>query len=209
MKYIVYSLLLFSLLISCNRSSFKSKWTKLEAPEYFKARFETTKGNFEIEAYRKWSPQAVNRLYQLLKSGYYTNVPIYRVAPNFVVQWGGIDTVINKKWEQYKVPDEPVTVSNAKGAIGFARGGKESRYYELFINLKDNPRLDTIIAAEVKGYPVIAKVVKGMEIVPTFFSYDPKIIMARFDTTKNAAFLFKNEYPKLDYIKKASLIKKK
>ena len=34
-------------MLSCH-TLFKEKWTKQKAPEYFKAKFKTTKGNFEI-----------------------------------------------------------------------------------------------------------------------------------------------------------------
>jgi peptidyl-prolyl cis-trans isomerase A (cyclophilin A) len=206
-KFFICTSLFVLLFFSCNRSAFKSKWTRKEAPEYFRARFETTKGNFEIESYRKWSPQAVDRLYQLLKTNYYTNAPVYRVVPDFVVQWGGFDTSLNKHWREYKIPDEPVVLSNVKGTMGFARGGKESRSNVLFINLKDNLRLDTVVANGVKGYPGVAKVISGMDIIPTFFSYEPRTVMARLDTAKNAAVLLQNDYPKMDYIKKAYLIK--
>ena len=40
------------LLASCSGYQFRERWTKEQAPEYFKARFETTQGNFDIEATR-------------------------------------------------------------------------------------------------------------------------------------------------------------
>ena len=66
MKQFTY-LILFALLVSCSPKIFKEKWTQEKAPEYFKARFETTQGNFDIEAKREWSPNGVDRLYQLIK----------------------------------------------------------------------------------------------------------------------------------------------
>jgi cyclophilin family peptidyl-prolyl cis-trans isomerase len=191
----------------CSKSAFKSKWTKHTAPEYFKAKFETTKGSFVIESYRKWSPKAVDRLYQLIKSGYYNNAIIYRIVPNYVVQWGRVDTPINRQWEQFKVPDEPVTLSNEKGVMGFARSGKESRNHQLFINLKDNLRLDTLTVGGVTGYPGVAKVIEGMEMVPTFFEYEAKTIINKIYTSKNALELIEKEFPKVDKITKAYLLK--
>ena len=61
---------------------------QLKAPDIFQAEFVTTKGNFTIEAYRNWSPQGVDRLYQLIKSGFYTDNCIFRVQPEYVVQFG-------------------------------------------------------------------------------------------------------------------------
>ena len=204
----VFILLAFILFTSCSKKAFNAKWVQETAPEYFKAKFETTKGDFVIESYRKWSPKAVDRLYQLIKHGYYTNAIIYRVAPDYVVQWGRVDTAINQQWEKFKVPDEPVVLSNAKAVMGFARAGKETRDHELFINLKDNnPRLDTIVVGGIKGYPGVAKVIEGIEIVPTFFAYDAKTIMGRMDTAKNVMALIETEFPKVDRIKKAYILK--
>ena len=128
-KYIFFALLFIVLIGSCNSSKiFKNKWTKKEAPEIFKARFETTKGNFDIEAHRNWSPKGVDRLYQLIKNEFYTDIALYRVVPDFVVQFGiHNDSVLNSSWRNYKVPDEPNTEVNKEGTISFARSGKESR----------------------------------------------------------------------------------
>ena len=67
MKKILGLIVLISF-FSCSSKLFKEKWTKEEAPSYFKARFETTQGNFDIEAKRVWSPEGVDRLYQLIKN---------------------------------------------------------------------------------------------------------------------------------------------
>ena len=66
MKKFLY-LLSFCLLLSCAKKIFSEKWTKKEAPKEFRARFETTEGNFDIYAKRSWSPQGVDRLYNLIK----------------------------------------------------------------------------------------------------------------------------------------------
>jgi cyclophilin family peptidyl-prolyl cis-trans isomerase len=200
----------FMLLAACSPKSFKSKWAKEEAPAQFSARFETTEGVFDIEARREWSPEGVDRLYQLIRHGYFTNTPVYRVVPNFVAQFGGFDTVANKNWEQTKLPDEPVVKSNLKGTMAFARGGKQSRATQFFINMADNVRLDTSGASTsgVTGFPVIAQVTSGMEVVLKFFSYndEPRRNIKR---GTDPLVLFKEKYPEMDYIKKADLLRRK
>ena len=202
--------LLLLFLASCTKPMFKSKWTQETAPEHFAARFETTKGPFEIEATRQWSPKAVDRVYSLLKHGFYDSSSLYRVIPNFVAQFANIDRETAKKWKAYPVPDEPVMKQNEKGTMAFARGAKDSRFNALFINLKNNsPRLDTLTSSGVTGYPVFAVVTKGMDVVELFYSgYGEKSRQA-VDTLKSGvrAFLETN-YPQLDYIRKAYLIKK-
>ena len=103
---------------SCSPKLFKEKWTEEKAPVTFKARFETTQGNFEIEAKREWSPKGVDRLYQLIKNEFYTDVAIFRVVPNFVAQFGiHNDSIVNKGWNGVGVEDEPVVISNTKGTV--------------------------------------------------------------------------------------------
>ena len=204
--------LLFSILIcmcSCSEKIFKEKWTTQKAPEYFKARFETTQGNFDIEAKRAWSPEGVDRLHQLIESGFYTDIAIFRVVPNFVVQFGiHNDSILNNSWSQYKINDEPVIEKNYKGSISFARGGARSRTIQIFINLKDNNRLDTYKGGGATGFPVIAKVTKGMENIGKFYeAYGDKLGFKQDSIQKYGNDFIKRKYPEIDFIQKAYIIK--
>lgn len=204
------TLLLLVLLSSCASKKFKERWLKKEAPATFKARFETTQGIFDIEAVRKWSPEGVDRLYQLIKNEYYKDVAIFRVVPNFVAQFGiHNDSILNKEWGERGVPDEPVVVKNAKMTISFARGGKETRSNQIFINLKDNYRLDTLDYSGVKGFPVIAKVINGEENVLKFYDgYGDKLGRKQGRIAKEGNAFLKENYPKVDYILRAYILKK-
>lgn len=179
-----------------------------KAPEKFSARFETTKGVFEIQAERNLSPLAVDRLYQLIKSNYFTNIPYYRAVKDFVVQFGTMDSIVDNEWSKHIIPDEPVMASNTKGAMSFARAGKETRGTQLFINLKDNSRLDTVSYGETLGFPVIAHVSKGLDVIDSIYTgyKDAPREMIDSTVTDIPAFL-KLKFPKLDYIIKASIIK--
>lgn len=206
MKNLTY-LIIAIVIISCSPKIFNEKWTDKQAPEYFKARFETTQGNFDIKAKREWSPEGVDRLYQLIKSGFYTDIAIFRVIPEFVVQFGiQNDSILNNSWKKYKVKDEPVLQSNDSMAISFARDGINSRTTQIFINLKNNHRLDTVDYNGVKGFPVIAKITNGMETVHKF--YDTKDNVPNQDSIqKYGNEYLKRNYHKLDYIKKAYILK--
>ena len=69
------------------------------APAKFRARFDTSKGPFVIEAVREWSPNGVDRLYNLIKIGYFTDIACFRAVPGFVVQFGMHgDPDINAHW---------------------------------------------------------------------------------------------------------------
>ena len=197
-------------MFSCH-TLFNAKWTKEKAPEYFKATFETTKGNFEIEANRIWSPYAVDRLYQLINNGYYTNIAIFRVIPNFVAQFGiHNDSTITKAWKKSKVLDEPVVESNLKGTLSFARSTPGTRTNQIFINLKDNTRLDTFYSKKVKGFPVVAKVIKGMNVAESFYNGYGDDLTNKQDSISDLGNMYlKKNFPNLDYIIKAYITDKK
>ena len=100
----VLALLLVSML-ACSPKPNNSKWINKQAPEAFDAKFETTKGDFVVTFKRDWSPLAVDRVYQLIQSEFYTDIAVYRVAPNYVAQFGiSNDTVKNAYWTKHKVP---------------------------------------------------------------------------------------------------------
>lgn len=203
----LHSLVLVMLVIGCAKPVFKSKWVEKEAPSIFTARFETTKGVFDVAITREWSPLAADRFYQTVKHGFYNNTLFYRVVPNFVVQWGNNDTAVFKKWSPYKMADEPVVQSNLRGYLSYARSGKETRGSTLFINLKDNQRLDTIVANGVKGYPPFGKVINGMEVVDSLYAGYEGRTMSALDTLQKNPALFMERFPKLDKINKAYIIR--
>ena len=208
MKRILFLLASIILLSSCVTKKFKPKWLEKKAPETFKARFETTQGNFDIEAVREWSPNGVDRLYQLIKYNYYQDVSIFRVVPNFVAQFGiHNDSLINKSWQK-GIEDEPVIRKNDSMTLAFARGGVKTRSNQLFINLKDNPRLDKLAYSGVTGFPVIAKVIAGQENVLKFYDgYGDRLGRQQGKINKLGNKFLKENYPKVDYILKAYFIK--
>ncbi|HLP78541.1 MAG TPA: peptidylprolyl isomerase, partial [Candidatus Paceibacterota bacterium] len=57
-----------------------SKLTE-KAPDSFKARFETSKGTFTVEVTRSLAPNGADRFYNLVRSGYFTDVEFFRVIP--------------------------------------------------------------------------------------------------------------------------------
>ena len=177
------------------------------APKTFKAKFETTKGDFTVEIERAMSPAAADRFYQLVRTGYFDNIAVYRVVPDFVAQFGATDSLRMKKWTAIKVPDEPVLMGNHRGTVSFARAGKETRGTDVFINLKDNNRLDTIYYDSVRGFPAFGRVVQGMETVEQLYGgYGDRTIETEQIYTDPEGF--RKAYPKLDTIRKAYLVKK-
>ena len=52
-----------------------------QAPDSFRARFSTTKGDFVIAVHRAWAPRGADRFYNLVRSGYFDGVRFFRVIP--------------------------------------------------------------------------------------------------------------------------------
>ena len=201
-----FAVLLFVLMAACAPTK-PTQWAKKSAPEVFTAEFETTKGTFVIESRREWSPAAVDRLYVLIKSGYYEDIAFFRVIPDFVAQFGiSNDSMLYANWNHIPVPDEAVRQSNVRGTIAFARDTAQTRTSQLYINLKDNVRLDTISFYDVTGFPVIAKVTSGMDVVDALYKGYGAEIQDKQDSIAQFGNAFLREgWPKLDYIKEARI----
>lgn len=201
------------LIVICScKTNFKQEWTEIEAPSYFKAKFETTKGDFEIESRKEWSPAAVNRLYQLIDKQYYTDIAIFRVIPDYIAQFGiHNDSTKTSAWDNIKITDEPVLKTNTKGTLSFARGGPKSRGTAIFINLSDNsPFLDTIAFMDVTGFPVVAQITSGLDVAESFYDgYGAELDDKQDSIFINGNSYLRENYPKLDYIRKAYITEKK
>ena len=199
-------LLIAFLLVNCSqKENFNIAWTREPAPEHFKAKFETTQGDFEIEVTRKLSPKAADRFYQLVKHHYFDEGIFYRVVPGFVAQFGRTDNTLIEQWRTVKIPDEPVISGNQKGSISFARAGKETRDVEVFINLENNTVLDTLQFEGVRGFPSFGRVTRGMDVVEKLYSGYGESTMNDPNMYTNPE-AFYQKFPKLDLIVKAYLV---
>ena len=169
------------------------------APAQFNVIAKTTKGNVKIELHRDWSPQGVDRFYNLVKSGYFTDIAMFRMVRGFVVQFGIHGSpLVSDAWIDATIPDEPVQQTNAKGTITFAKGGPNSRTTQLFINLADNGRLDQM------GFPPIGKIVEGMDVIESLnFEYAERPNQGMIHKKGNE--YLKSQFPNLDYIISMSL----
>lgn len=182
---------------------------KRNAPESFQVLFKTTKGSFVLEAYRRWSPIGVDRLFQLVLTGYYNNSSFFRVEPNYVVQFGISDNIEkNIFWNTRKLKDEPILQLHKRGIVAFVRDYANSRTAQLFINMKDNPVLDTSVRNGIKGYIPIGKIIKGMDVLTKFNSKYGRTVAAIQDSIYLYGNAYLSEYfPGLDMIISAKIIR--
>ena len=172
-----------------------------QAPERFKAKFDTSKGAFVVEVHRDWAPQGADRFYNLVKNGFFDDARFFRVVPDFMVQFGlNGDPGIQKNWANANIQDDPVKQSNKRGYITFATRGANTRTTQLFINFKENAGLDG------KGFAPFGEVTSGMDIVDKINSqYGERPNQGSIQAEGNA--YLNKEFPKLDYIKKATIEK--
>jgi len=180
-----------------------------KAPEEFRVKVDTTKGAFTIKVTRSWAPNGVDRFYNLVKIGYFTDVAFYRVMDGFMAQFGfSGDPAINKAWKNATIKDDPKNMSNTPGRITFAnRMRPETRTCQLFINTVDNKNLDNmgfVPFGELEG--------EGMTIMSKIYSgYGEGIPRGRGPSqgkieSEGNAYL-KKDYPNLDYIKTMEIVK--
>ena len=139
-----------------------------KAPDVYRVKFTTTKGDFVVEVTRAWSPLGADRFYNLVKHHYYDQAAFFRVLSQprpFVVQFGiSADPKVNAVLGEASIKDDPVTQHNVRGTFTFAMGGPNTRTTQVFINLNDNSRLDSM------GFPPFGKVVDGMDVVDKLYA---------------------------------------
>jgi peptidyl-prolyl cis-trans isomerase A (cyclophilin A) len=186
-----------------DRALLRPALLKDKAPEEYKVKFVTTRGEFTIDVTRAWAPLGADRFYNLVKHHFYDNASVFRVVPNFVAQFGiSAYPAVTTAWKGSDIKDDPVTQSNKKGYITFATAGPNTRTTQVFINLKDN------IALDRQGFAPFGVVEgEGMKVVEMF--YDQYGDNAGIDQgkieTQGKAYLA-TSFPKLDIIQSATLL---
>jgi peptidyl-prolyl cis-trans isomerase A (cyclophilin A) len=173
---------------------------KENAPENFEATFQTTKGDFVVAVTRSWAPIGADRFYNLVKHGFFTGAPFFRIVPGFVVQFGlSGNPTVNHAWQDANIQDEPVKQSNLAGYLTFAKSSMpNSRTTQLFINLGNNAGLDS------QGFSAFGKVTTGMDVVQKLYSGYGEQPDQGMITMQGSAY-FSKKFPNLDGIKSASI----
>jgi peptidyl-prolyl cis-trans isomerase A (cyclophilin A) len=203
---LLFSTVLVLGLVSCGGSKPPAE-VAAPVPDVYRVRFETSRGPFVVEVTKAWAPEGAERFYRLVEKRFYDDARFFRVVRNFVVQFGiNGDPAVEARWRNLTMGDDPVKESNKRGTITFATAGPNTRTTQVFINLKDNTRLDK------NGFAPFGQVVEGMEVVDHLYdSYgdapprgegpDQNLIETQGNAYLDARF------PRLDYIKTARIVK--
>lgn len=177
-----------------------------KAPDSYKVKFETTKGNFTVEVTRDLAPNGADRFYNLVRSGYFKDLAFFRVISGFMCQFGiHGDPKVATAWRSAQISDDPVKGSNVRGAITFATAGPNTRTTQLFINFGNNATLDGM------GFSPFGKVTDGMDVVDKINAeYGEGAPRGRGPdqgrVQKEGNAYLKKDFPNLDYIKSANVL---
>ena len=139
-----------------------------QAPDFYRVQFNTDIDKsvpIVIEVNRSWCPIGADHFYTLVNENFYDNSALFRVVPNFVLQFGiSGNSSENKKWLHSNIQDDPVVASNGRGTLAYADAGPNTRTTQIFINYADNARLDKM------GFAPFAKVVAGLDVAAKAFN---------------------------------------
>ena len=173
-----------------------------QAPASYKAAFDTSAGKFVITVHRVWAPLGADRFYNLVKNGFFDETRFFRVVPGFMVQFGiSGDPAIASVWQNTNIKDDPASgKSNTKGMVSFATRGKDTRTTQIFINYGNNAGLDK------QGFTPFGEVTTGMDVVEKITDqYGEKPNQGQIQAEGNKYLTA--SFPKLDYVKKATIEK--
>src|ERR1019366_7199083 len=175
---------------------------KAKAPDNFKVKFVTTHGEFTVEVHRDWSPLGADRFYNLVKNKFFTDAAFFRYVPGFIVQFGiHAKPEIAKAWENANINDDPIKPgnSNKKGTLVFATAGPNTRTTQFFVNLNNNPGLDS------QHFTPFGEVTEGLDIVSGLYSGYGEQPQQGLIQSQGNAYLDKS-FPKMDSIKSATIL---
>ena len=179
------------------------------APDNFLVQLQTTKGSIFIQAHRAWAPHGVDRFYNLVARGYYNDSAIFRVIAGKWAQFGiNGDPEIAQAWRNRTIPDDPRTRSNVRGTVFFAFKDPNGRTTQVVINLRDNSE-----TFDKEPFVPFGEVVKGMDVADALYADYGEQSGGGIRAGKQEPLFkegnqyLKANYPKLDYIVRATIEK--
>ena len=177
-----------------------------KAPDLYKVKLETTKGDVILEIHRDWAPRGADRFYNLVKLGFYDQVAFFRVVDKFMVQFGlHGNPKVASAWKTAPIKDDERTQENKRGTISFANRGPNTRTTQVFINFSDHASLDQM------DFAPFGKVIEGMEVVDSFhkeYGDSPPNGSGprQGEIERQGNPYLQRNFPKLDYLKTASIV---
>ncbi len=125
---------------------------------------ETDKGTIQIELNVVDAPLTSLNFATLARSGFFSNIAIHRVVPNFVVQ-DGDPRGDGEGGPGYTIRDELNEQPYLRGTVGMALDWPDTGASQFFITISPQPHLDA-------RYTVFGHVVQGFEVIDRLQQWD-------------------------------------
>ena len=173
-----------------------------KAPDAYRVKLETSKGDIVIQVTRAWAPHGADRFYNLVKIGFYDGVRFFKIFPGQLAQFGiSGNPAVSEKWRRAEFPDDPPAKSNVLGSISMAKviDSENSATTQVFINIGDNSDYDE------DGFTPFGMITEGLDVVGGLTSEYGDGPPSTEILDKGNSFLLAN-FPKLDFIKKATIL---
>jgi cyclophilin family peptidyl-prolyl cis-trans isomerase/HEAT repeat protein len=133
-------------------------WLAIVSPRFSPRVFlDTDKGSVELELTVLDAPLTVSNFSALARKGFFNNIPIHRVVPDFVVQ-DGDPRGDGESGPGYTIRDEINQHPYLRGTVGMALDWQDTGGSQFFITHSPQPHLDG-------RYTVFGHVVNGMDVV--------------------------------------------
>lgn len=131
------------------------------APQDYRVRLETTKGAIVMDVHRAWAPNAADRFYELVTTGYFDDNRFFRVVAGRWAQFGiNGDPKVSTSWRSKTFPDETgKRESNVRGSVAFAFAVPNGRTTQVYIALSD-----LSATQDEQGFAPFGRVVEGMDV---------------------------------------------
>lgn len=119
---------------------------QIDPQKRYTARFDTSRGQFDITLFAKEAPITVNNFVFLARDGFYDGVKFHRVikSPPFMIQ-GGDPTGSGRGGPGYRFNDEPSALKlkhDGPGVLSMANAGPNTNGSQFFITHIATPHLD-------------------------------------------------------------------
>ena len=129
----------------------------------------TAHGNIIFKFYPKHAPATVNRVIQLIESGFYNGLTFSRVVKNYLIQTGD-PTGTGQGGSGKKIKAEVSNLQHIKGTMAMARfedklDSADSQFYITLTNASHLDGLYTIFAQVVDGFQVLEKINKDDKVI--------------------------------------------
>ncbi len=146
----------------------KPDWKRLaelgENPTFV---LQTSKGNIKIKMDVLAAPATISGMDSLAFAGDYNDVAFHRVAQNFVIQGGDVETGDGFGGPDYVVPTEASAKQYERGVVGIASAGTDTEGSQYFVMHQWSPHLNgryTIIGEVIEGLDVVDKIIVGDKV---------------------------------------------